>query len=277
MSTNTPADGERREHGGDVWAGVRLIPLAGIDLHAITLDQAVDMIIDAVRRGTRGYIVTPNVHHVVLLQRHAGLRIAYDHASLRLPDGMPLLWASRLSGRPLKARIAGADLLPALCKAAALRGHTVFFLGGRAGVAQRAAARLAAACPGLCVAGTYTPPEGFAVDTRAMEEAVCAVNKARPDILFVGVGAPTQELWVHQMWDRLQVTVAVCCGAALDYAAGTQRRAPRWVQGVGLEWMWRLVHEPRRLWYRYLVQDVAFVGIILSEWWQARAASERRA
>jgi N-acetylglucosaminyldiphosphoundecaprenol N-acetyl-beta-D-mannosaminyltransferase len=105
---------------------------------------------------------------------------------------------------------------------------------------------------------------------------VAAVRAARPDLLFVGLGSPTQELWVHRYWDRLACTVAVCCGAAIDYAAGVKPRAPLWMQRAGLEWLWRLAHEPRRLWRRYLVDDVAFVGIVLREWWRLRVRKAER-
>lgn len=107
-------------------------------------------------------------------------------------------------------------------------------------------------------------------------DAVHVVNQAKPDILFVGLGSPKQELWVHRYWDRLACTVAVCCGAAIDYAAGVKPRAPLWMQRAGLEWLWRLAHEPRRLWRRYLVDDVAFLGIFLREWWRLRVRKSRR-
>jgi N-acetylglucosaminyldiphosphoundecaprenol N-acetyl-beta-D-mannosaminyltransferase len=142
-------------------------------------------------------------------------------------------------------------------------------------VAPAAAAALAARFPGLKVAGTHTPPAGFGDDGAGTEAAVQAVSAARPDILFVGVGSPRQEYWVHQHWDRLSAVVAVCCGAALDYAAGTMRRAPAWMRGTGLEWLWRLAREPRRLWRRYLVRDAAFVGIVLKEWWRRRVRVSR--
>jgi N-acetylglucosaminyldiphosphoundecaprenol N-acetyl-beta-D-mannosaminyltransferase len=185
---------------------------------------------------------------------------------------MPIVWASRLLGRPLPARVAGSDLLPELCHAAAVRGYTVFLLGGAAGVPERAAARLRARFPRLRIAGHHAPPEGFAPDEgAAAAAAVAAVNAAKPALLFVGLGAPKQELWVHRHWSRLDATVAVCCGAAIDYAAGAQVRAPVWMQRAGAEWVWRLAREPGRLWRRYLVQDAAFVGIFLKEWWSVRS------
>lgn len=235
--------------------------------------EVVQAVAHALATGHRGYIVTPNTDHVVRYHRDPAFREAVDGAWMRLPDGMPVVWASRLLGRPLPERVAGSDLLPALCGLAAQRGYSVFLLGGRAGVAQRAAELLKERFRGLNVAGTYTPVEGFAQDLEDQEAAVEAINRASPDLLFVGVGSPAQELWVHRNWDRLWVRVAVCCGAALDYAAGTKPRAPRWVQRAGLEWLWRLAHEPHRLWRRYLVEDLAFFGILLRALREGRRVS----
>jgi N-acetylglucosaminyldiphosphoundecaprenol N-acetyl-beta-D-mannosaminyltransferase len=250
--------------------------LLGIAVDLLTFAEAVAAITHAVEVGSRGYVVTPNVDHVVRLHRDPRFRAAYAGAMLRLPDGMPLVWVSRLLGRPVPSRVAGADLLPALCAAAASRGYTVFLLGGRAAIAAVAAAALSVRAPGLRIVGTHSPPDDFTVDGPAADLAVAAVARARPDLLFVGLGSPTQELWVHRYWDRLACTVAVCCGAAIDYAAGVKPRAPLWMQRAGLEWLWRLAHEPRRLWRRYLVDDVAFVGIVLREWWRLRVRKAER-
>ena len=251
------------------------VTLFGLAFDRTGLPRAVAAIAGAVTDRRRGYVVTPNIDHIVRCHRDQAFAAAYADAAWRLPDGMPLVWASRVLGEPLPERVAGADLLPALCDAAARLGFTVFVLGGREGVAQRAGANLAARFPGLRIAGVYTPPDRFEVQGATAEDAIAAVNRARPDILFVGLGAPTQELWVHRHWDRLATTVAVCCGAAIDFAAGVQPRAPAWMQRVGLEWLWRLAREPRRLWRRYLVEDTAFVGIVLKEWWRRRGKGSR--
>jgi N-acetylglucosaminyldiphosphoundecaprenol N-acetyl-beta-D-mannosaminyltransferase len=228
--------------------------------------QTVAAVARALARGLRGYVVTPNVDHLVLYQESEGFRAACDGASLRLADGMPIVWASRLLGRPLQARVAGADLFPRLCEMAAARGHRVFLLGGGAGVAERVAVRFAARFPGLRIAGVYAPPDRFEREAQASESAVRAVNAAKPALLFVALGTPKQELWVHRHWGRLDAGVALCCGAAFDFVAGVQIRAPVWMQRAGLEWLWRLARDPGRLWRRYLVRDAAFVGIFVKEW-----------
>ena len=152
----------------------------------------------------------------------------------------------------------------------------MFFLGGQPGVAHMAAQRLEARFPGLHVAGTYSPPEHFQPEGAAAEAAVHAVNEVEPTLLFVALGSPKQELWVHRHWDRLDTIVAVCVGAALDFAAGSRPRAPGWMQRAGLEWLWRLALEPGRLWKRYLVRDAAFLGIFLTEWWRERIKTPGR-
>ncbi len=247
------------------------VSIGGFRFHAVNFAETIAAIDQALATGARGYVVTPNVDHVVEYGRNAAYRAACDAAWLRLADGMPIVWASRLLDRPLTARVAGSDLLPALCQMAAARNYPVFLLGGRAGVPERAAVRLTERFPGLRIAGVHAPPDRFDPSGAAAETAVAAVNAARPALLFVGLGAPKQERWVGRHWERLQVTVAVCCGAAIDFAAGVQTRAPRWMQQNGLEWVWRLGRDPRRLWKRYLVRDVAFVGIFLKEWWNVRS------
>jgi N-acetylglucosaminyldiphosphoundecaprenol N-acetyl-beta-D-mannosaminyltransferase len=244
--------------------------LFGLTFLNADLAGAVDAVAAALAGGIRGYVVTPNVDHLVRYHRDPAFRAAYSDALFCVADGMPIVWASRWLGRPLRGRVTGADLLPAVCVMAASRGYSVFILGGGAGVAQRAAANLTARVPGLRVAGTHTPPQGFGADPVSVEAALDAVARARPDILFVGLGSPKQELWVHRYWDRLVIRMAVCCGAAVDFAAGGQTRAPAWLQRAGLEWVWRLAREPRRLWRRYLVEDAAFLGIFLREWWHLR-------
>ena len=266
-----PRDGEHARP-------VRRVAVGDVLLDDLTLHEAVAGFDRAIARGARGwgYVVPVNVDVVVRYRQDAAFRVACERAALRVADGMPVVWATRLLGRPLRARVTGADLLPALCRSAAARGHTVFLLGGRPGVAHMAAGRLADRFPGLQVAGAYSPPDSFEPEGEAAEAAVLAVNAVKPSLLFVALGSPKQELWVHRHWDRLDTIVAVCVGAAIDFAAGTRARAPDWMQQAGLEWLWRLAREPGRLWRRYLVQDAAFLGIILKEWWSERIKISER-
>ncbi len=215
-------------------------------------------------------VVTPNVDHVVIAERREDFRAAYAAADLSLADGKPIVWASRLLGSPLPEKVSGSDLVLPLLDRAAARGWRVFLLGAGPGVANAAADLLRRR--GVDVAGTATPwvraepgepdPEG--------DTAVEVIRAARPDLVLVAFGAPKQEIWMHRRRGALSPAVLVGIGASLDFLAGRVRRAPRWVSHSGLEWLWRLGREPRRLWRRYLVDDPRFLAVLL------RTMRERR-
>ncbi len=241
------------------------VSLFGLRFLNTDMSGAIDRCEALLRTGKRDLVFTPNTDHIVKLAHEDTFREAYDRATLILADGAPVVWASRLVGKPLRSRVPGSALLPALCGRAAQRGWRLFFLGGLPGVAELAAARLTKRFPDLNVVGNYAPPFGFELDPEECQRIVRMVRATRPDILFVGVGAPKQEKWAAAHLEALDVPLIVCTGAAFDFAAGTVRRAPTWMQKAGLEWLFRLVQEPRRLWRRYLVDSLAFIPIVLSE------------
>ena len=241
------------------------VDLFGLSIHNVTLDGSLRWLKESLSGAGRHYVVTLNVDHVVRLQKDPEFRQAYRGASLVVADGMPILWASRLLGKPLKERVTGSDLVPGACRLAAGSGHAVYFLGGSKGVAEKAAENLRSVLPALRVAGCDSPPFGFESDPLEDQRVVERINQAKPDILFLALGAPKQEKWVAGHIHRLEIKVAFCIGSALDYPAGAAKRAPRWMQRGGLEWLWRLFREPRRLVYRYLVDDMAFIGILAKE------------
>ena len=228
----------------------------------LTFDGALGEIAALVDRRQGGSVFTPNVDHVVLAERDAAFRRAYRRASLSLADGTPVIWAARLLGTPLPAKLSGSDMVVPIARLAARRGWRVYLLGGGPGVAADAAARLRADC-GLEVVGT----DDSMIRLDGAEEADAAVvdriRRAGADVLLVALGAPKQELWIARTVPKLGGTVAIGVGATLDFIAGRVRRAPAWVSAAGLEWAYRLAQEPRRLWRRYLVQDPAFVLIML--------------
>jgi N-acetylglucosaminyldiphosphoundecaprenol N-acetyl-beta-D-mannosaminyltransferase len=168
--------------------------------------------------------------------------------------------------------VSGSDFLPAFCQAVAGEGCRIFFLGAAPGVADAAKRSLERKHPGLSIVGTYSPPVGFERDEHECARVATLVRRAEPDVLFAAFGSPKQEKWLHQFRDQLNVPVSMGIGSTLDYLAGRLRRAPIWMQRAGLEWSYRLVQEPRRLWRRYLVQDPPFVLHILREWFQNRLA-----
>lgn len=232
----------------------RQVRLFGIEIDVVRMPDAVAQVLDWVARrdGLCRYVVTPNVDHAVMFQEHDGLRRAYAEAGLVLADGAPVVLASRWLGKPLPERVAGSDLVPALFDAA--NGSSplgVFLLGGAPGVAERAAANIAARWPAVKVVGTASPPKGFEHDAAQNAALLARIAKGNPDVVLVGLGAPKQELWVCQHRRSIAAPVALCIGATIDFLAGERSRAPRWMRRAGLEWLYRIGTEPRRLTRRY--------------------------
>ncbi len=185
---------------------------------------------------------------------------------------MPLVWLSRLYGWRNTRRVYGPDLMLDLCERSLATGYRHFFYGGQEGVPDRLSDRLQRRFPGLIVAGTYSPP--FRTPTEEEdEEIVRRINDAKPDIVWVGLSTPKQEHWMAQHVDRLAASVLIGVGAAFDFHAGVKRQAPRWMQQSGLEWLFRLGSEPRRLWRRYLVNNPMFVWLMFLQVWRAASAS----
>ncbi len=230
----------------------------------LRLEKAALAVADLVEAGGKHMIVTANVDHILRLQRDEGFREAYRRATYIFADGMPIVLASRLLGKPLPERIAGADLFPAVCKIAAERGYGIFLLGGLEGVASSVAEKLRMLYPSVNITGTYSPPFGFEHSAEESKHIVELINGSSTHILFVGVGAPKQEKWLYSHLEELDIRVGICVGAAFDFVAGRIKRAPRVMQRLSLEWVWRLVQEPRRLWRRYLY-DFKFFFVLLRE------------
>jgi N-acetylglucosaminyldiphosphoundecaprenol N-acetyl-beta-D-mannosaminyltransferase len=207
-------------------------------------------------RGERHHVSTCNVHTVMQCRRTPALRRRVNSAGLVTPDGMPLVWLLRSTGRPV-SRVYGPDLMLALCRAGLESGLRHYFYGGAPGVPERLADRLQRRFPSLQVAGTISPP--FRELTPEEDETyVRQVNQARPDIVWVGLGTPKQDYWVADHVGRLNATALIAVGAAFDFHSGRLRQAPRWIQHSGAEWLYRLVQEPRRLWRRYLIDNALF-------------------
>jgi N-acetylglucosaminyldiphosphoundecaprenol N-acetyl-beta-D-mannosaminyltransferase len=231
------------------------VRLFGIELTPVTLDEAVQDLMGWITHpdGQCHYVVTPNVDHALLFQERPEMREAYSRASLVLADGHPVVWVSRLVGRPVPERVPGSDVTPALFEAARADSPLdVFLLGAAPGVAERAAASVRARYPHVRVVGTYSPPLGFERDADENERILKLLEGARPNVLVVGLGAPKQELFVYKNLARLGfIPVALCVGATIDFLAGARPRAPTWMQDFGLEWIHRAFSEPKRLLPRY--------------------------
>jgi N-acetylglucosaminyldiphosphoundecaprenol N-acetyl-beta-D-mannosaminyltransferase len=230
-------------------------------IDCVTCQEALDAIEQLISSGAGGYVVTPNIDHVVNLEDNASFRNAYAGAALALVDGQPLVWASRLLGVPLPEKISGSDFVPRLMQRAASRRWRVFLLGGGPGIATEAAARISRT--GTEIAGTDAPILSSTIDTSESAQVIARIRAARPDLVLVAFGAPKQELWMAKTWEELRPAVSIGVGATLDFIAGRVRRAPAWMSRSGLEWLFRLAQEPRRLWRRYLVNDPRFLLILI--------------
>jgi N-acetylglucosaminyldiphosphoundecaprenol N-acetyl-beta-D-mannosaminyltransferase len=231
----------------------------------VTQQEAILHIEQMIAQGRKGYVVTPNLDHIVKLEEDPEFERCYDNAALVLADGNPVVWASKLLGTPLKALVTGSDLFPALCRHAAEKNHTLFFLGGLEGVAQKAADELKKMYPQINVAGVYSPPFGFDKNAEENNKIIRMINAVKPHILFVGVGAPKQEKWIYNNIGSLDINVALAIGASFDFVAGTIKRAPKAFRNMGMEWFWRFSSEPKRLFKRYFIDSSRFLPIIYKQ------------
>lgn len=214
--------------------------------------------------GTRAHVAVAAVHSVVDAQDWPEAKAVMRSADMCVPDGMPLVWLLRLSGFRETGRVFGPDLMLALSDRLAARGARVFYYGGAEGVAEELAAKMTARYPGLVSVGTFTPP--FRALTREEENEIARlIDEARPDVLWIGLSSPKQEAWIARFRPRLTVPVMIAVGAAFDYNTGRIRRAPRWMQVCALEWLFRLIQEPRRLWRRYLRNNPLFLWWLMCE------------
>lgn len=240
------------------------VSLMGFRVDCVTEHQVIRHVIQSVRDGRGGWIVTPNVDHLRIISQRPDLLAMLSEATLRVADGMPLMWASRLQGTPLPERITGAGLILSLTAAAAKAGASIFLLGGEPGDGEAAATVLKRLHPGLKVAGIMCPPPGFENDPLQMTEIGNALHSAKPDLVYSCFGFPKQEFVIHAVRHRLPSAWFLGLGGSLSMVSGRTRRAPGWMQNIGMEWLWRLGLEPQRLFHRYIINDLPFAIRLLA-------------
>ncbi|HQE91814.1 MAG TPA: WecB/TagA/CpsF family glycosyltransferase [Anaerolineae bacterium] len=224
-----------------------VITLMGVPIHDVTTDETLALVSRWIAEGGAHQIATVNPEFLMKARRDATFRATLHRAALCIPDGIGVLWAARRRGQRLRERVAGSDLVPRLSAEAARRGWRIFYLGAAPGVAEKAASILAARYPGLLVAGCYAGSPALEEE----EDIVARVRASQADILFVAYGAPQQDLWLERNLVRTGAAVGMGVGGSFDFIAGVARRAPRWIQRSGLEWLYRLMREPWR-WRRQL-------------------------
>jgi N-acetylglucosaminyldiphosphoundecaprenol N-acetyl-beta-D-mannosaminyltransferase len=247
--------------------------MMGLPIDRVSESETVQRAMVGVRHGEGGWICPTNLEVLRQVVVSPELRALVEDADLVVADGMPLLWASRVQGAALPERVAGSSLIRTLSDAAARNGASVFLLGGAPGVAERAAERLGADIAGLAVSGTHCPPVGFEREPALMAGIESALRAARPDIVYVALGFPKQELLIRRLRAEFPSVWFVSVGASFSFVAGELARAQWWMQRVGLEWVHRLAQEPRRLARRYLVDGIPFLVRMLASAARRRAAT----
>jgi N-acetylglucosaminyldiphosphoundecaprenol N-acetyl-beta-D-mannosaminyltransferase len=240
-------------------ARVPQMHLMGAPMGVVTEAEAVRAIVDAADAGNGHWTITANLDHLRRYHQDPVQKGLIDDADLVVADGMPLIWASRLAGKPLPERVSGSSMVWSICKAASKRGQSVFLLGGDHGVAERAAEVFGERYPGLEIAGTACPPLGFENDTQELDRIQHQVTEAAPRIVFVALGFPKQDLLIRMLRDSLPRASFLGVGISLSYAVGELSRPPQWICKIGLEWAYRLAQEPTRvLVQRYIVNGMPF-------------------
>lgn len=238
------------------------IKFLNTNIDNLTMEEALERIDELIKKGNPSYVVTPNVDHIVKLERDEEFQEVYRNADLILTDGMPLLWISKFKKNPIKEKVSGSDLFPKVCELAAQKGYKVFLLGAAEGIADKAALNLKNKYNGLNIIGTYSPSYGFETKPEEIQYIIDKIRSAKPNILAIGLGAPKQEKFIYKYKDSLNVPVSLAIGASIDFEAGNIKRAPLWMQNFGLEWLYRLLREPKRMFKRYLIDDLKIIKII---------------
>jgi N-acetylglucosaminyldiphosphoundecaprenol N-acetyl-beta-D-mannosaminyltransferase len=248
----------------------------GVPLALTDYERALDWIDASVASGRRGYVCVCNVHTVMASAEDQELRSALLGSSINVPDGQPLVWALNALGKSIDARVYGPELMARSCARAADTGQRLYLYGGRnQGALVQLALNLRQRYPGVRIVGGYSPPHRPLTDEER-RSVVNEINGSRADVVWVGIGVPKQEKWMAQLREELDAPVLIGVGAAFDFHAGLVPQAPNWIQEAGLEWAYRLAHEPRRLWRRYTRYNPRFVLSFARQLTHHRRARQRQ-
>ena len=237
-------------------------PLLNTYVNNVNMDETIQAIEDMIASEKKSYIVAINVDVVIKIENDSYLKEITDKADMVLVDGKPLEWIAKWHNRPIKAKISGSDLVPILCERAAENGYSIFIIGGKEGIAKKAQQNLERDLPGIKIVGTYAPPFGFEKNEIERKKINEMISNAHPDILVACFGCPKQEKWIYENYQKYDAKVSVCAGATVDFLAGNVRRAPRWMSDHGLEWFYRFLQEPKRMFKRYFVDDMKIFGLV---------------
>ena len=236
--------------------------MLNIYVNNVDMNEAIRAIDAMIAANKRSYIVAINVDVVMKIEKDSYLKEITDNADMVLVDGKPLIWISKWYKKPIKAKISGSDLVPLLCKHSSQKGYTIFIIGGKDGVAEQARKKLEKKLPEIKIVGTYAPPFDFHKEPRELNRINEMISRVHPDILIVCFGCPKQEKWIYENYQKYNAKVSVCAGATVDFLSGNVKRAPRWMSDHGLEWFYRFIQEPRRMFKRYFIDDIKIVKLI---------------
>jgi N-acetylglucosaminyldiphosphoundecaprenol N-acetyl-beta-D-mannosaminyltransferase len=243
---------------------MRKVKICDINFDVITTKETIEFIEKKILNSSKAhYIHTANVDHVVMADEDPEFKSLINRADLVTADGMPIVWFSSLFGCKLPERVTGADLSEKLCKYSSEKGFKLFFLGAATGVAEKAKQRMQKKYPNVEIVGVYSPSKEELQNKESNMKIINKINKSGANILLVAFGAPKQEKWINNHLSYLQTTINIGVGASIDFMAGEVKRAPKILQSLGLEWLYRLIKDPKRLAHRYLIRDSKIIPIII--------------
>lgn len=228
----------------------------------LSMSETIDEIEKMIACEKKSYVVAINVDVVMKIEHDSYLKKITDNADMVLVDGKPLIWVSKIYKNPVKAKISGSDLVPLLCAEAAHKGYSLFIIGGKEGIAKKAKIRLEEQYPTINVVGTYAPPFGFEDDPNELDKINNMISEKKPDLLIACFGCPKQEKWIYENYQKYDAKVSICAGATVDFLAGNVNRAPKWMSEHGLEWFYRFLQEPKRMFKRYFIDDIKIIKLI---------------
>lgn len=246
-------------------ASLEKVNISGTYINNVSLEDTVEIFSEAIENHVKKRVCVIPVNCIVWAADNNNLQHIYNTADLALCDGVPILWMSKLLGTPLKGRVTGLDLLPCFTKICAQKNYSIFLLGAKPGVGDQLAESFQKAYPGLRISGVYTPPMATSFSAEENQHMVDLINAAAPDVVWVSLSAPKQDYWIAEHFAKLNTKIVIGVGGAFEVSAGLIARAPKWMQKNGLEWLFRFMQEPKRLFHRYFIEAPRIFPLIAKQ------------
>ena len=241
------------------------VNILGIQVSSITLPTLLNEFKDTIRLNSKASVCITPVNSILAANKNAVVKNIYNNATYTLCDGVPVLWASKFLGTPIAERITGLDLLPSLLPFCSENNFSLFFLGASPGVGLSLKAKAEQLYPGIQISGVYCPPFAEKFEQAENDKMISLINEAKPDFVLVSLTAPKQDIWIAENLQKLDIKICIGIGGAFEVMAGLAKRAPKWMHGAGLEWLFRLIQEPKRMYRRYLIEAPLFIPLVLRQ------------